>query len=152
MLIGKTANWLLRHSVQRCVKSRRWVVAHERNHAICWSCPKMSYCSRSCRHWFTALNFESWAFSRIYGHFHQHFTAHVQKRLFMNFRYKFGHRRSIRLPRFPIRVQNFRDLATFSVDFCILYAECQPYFYFRFVWPADLESRPLYHTRRPPRR
>jgi len=24
MLIGKTANWLLRHSVQRCVKSRRY--------------------------------------------------------------------------------------------------------------------------------
>ena len=23
MLIGKTANWLLRHSVQRCVKNRR---------------------------------------------------------------------------------------------------------------------------------
>jgi len=37
-------------------------------------------------------------------------------------------------------VQNFGDLATFSVDFCILYAECPPYFYFRFVWPTDLES------------
>ena len=31
MLIGKTANWLLRHSVQRCVKSRRLVCAHARN-------------------------------------------------------------------------------------------------------------------------
>jgi len=50
-------------------------------------------------------------------------TAHVQKRLFMNFRCKFRHRRSIRRPRFPIRVQNFSELATFSVDFCILYAE-----------------------------
>jgi len=28
MLIGKTANWLLRHSVQRCVKNRRLVCAH----------------------------------------------------------------------------------------------------------------------------
>jgi len=69
-------------------------------------------------------------------------TAHAQKRLFMNFRCKFRHRRSIRRPRFPIRVQNFSDLATFSVDFCILYAECPPYFYFRFVWPTDLENIP----------
>jgi len=60
----------------------------------------------------------------------------------MNFRCKFRHRRSIRRLRFPIRVQNFSDLATFSVDFCILYAEGPPYFYFRFVWPTDLESIP----------
>jgi len=58
----------------------------------------------------------------------------------MNFLCKFWHRHSIRRPRFPIRVQNCGDLATFSVDFCILYAECPPYFYFRFVWPTDLES------------
>ena len=60
----------------------------------------------------------------------------------MNFRFKFRHRRSIRRPRFPVRVQNFGDLATFFVDFCILYYECPPYFYFRFVWPTDLESIP----------
>jgi len=60
-------------------------------------------------------------------------TAHAQKRLFMNSRCKFRHRRSIRRPRFLVRVQNFSDLATFSIDFCILYAECPPYFYFRFV-------------------
>jgi len=48
----------------------------------------------------------------------------------MNFRCKFRHRRLIHRPQFPIRVQNFSDLATFSVDFCILYAECSPYFYF----------------------
>jgi len=69
-------------------------------------------------------------------------TAHAQKRLFMNFLCKFRHRHSIRRPRFPIRVQNFGDFATFSVDFYILYAECPPYFYFRFVWPTDLESIP----------
>jgi len=69
-------------------------------------------------------------------------TAHAQKRLFRNFRCKFRHRRSIRRPRFPIRVLNFSDLATFSVDFCILSAECPPYFYFRVVWPTDLESIP----------
>jgi len=69
-------------------------------------------------------------------------TAHAQKRLFMNFRCKFRHHRTIRQPRFPIRVQNFGDLATFSVDFYISYAEWPPYFYFRFVWPTDLESIP----------
>jgi len=39
----------------------------------------------------------------------------------MNFRCKFRHHRSIPRPRFPIRVQNFGDLATFSVDYCIHY-------------------------------
>jgi len=60
----------------------------------------------------------------------------------MNFRCKFRHRRSIRRPRFPVREQNVGDLTTFSVDFCILYSECPPYFYFRFVWPTDLEIIP----------
>jgi len=41
-----------------------------------------------------------------------------------------------------VRVQSFGELATFSVDFCILYAEYPPYLYFRFVWPTDLESIP----------
>jgi len=39
-------------------------------------------------------------------------------------------------------VQNFGDLATLSVDYCILYSECPPYFYLRFVWPTNLESIP----------
>ena len=69
-------------------------------------------------------------------------TAHTQKRLFMNLWYEFRHRGLIRRPRFPIWVQNFVNLATFSVDFCISCAECPPYFYFRFVWPTDLESIP----------
>ena len=69
-------------------------------------------------------------------------TAHAQKRLFINFRCKFRHRRSIRRSQFPARVQNFSDLTTFSVDFCIFYAECPPYFYIRVVWPTDLESIP----------
>ena len=69
-------------------------------------------------------------------------TAHAQKRLFMNFRCKFRHRRSIRRPRFPVREHNVGDLATFSVDFCILYSECPPYLYFRFVWPTDVEIIP----------
>ena len=68
-------------------------------------------------------------------------TALAQKRLFMHFRCKFSHRCSIHRPRFFfITVQNFGDLATFSVKFSILYVERPPYFYFRFVWPTDLES------------
>jgi len=63
-------------------------------------------------------------------------TPHAQKELLINYRCKFWHRRSIR------RVQNFGDLGTFFVEFCILYVECPPYFYFRFVWPTDLESIP----------
>jgi len=54
-------------------------------------------------------------------------TAHAQKRLFVNFQCKFRHRCLIHRLRFSIRVQNFSDLATFSVDICILYAECPPY-------------------------
>ena len=57
----------------------------------------------------------------------------------MNFRCKFRHHCSIPRPRFPHRVQHFSDLATASIDFCISYAESLPYFYFRFVWPTDLE-------------
>jgi len=37
---------------------------------------------------------------------------------------------------------SFDNLATFSVDYCILYSECPPYFYFRFVWPIDVDSIP----------
>jgi len=48
-------------------------------------------------------------------------TAHVLKRLFMNFRCKSRHRRSIRRPQVPVRVKNFGDLATFSVDFFAFY-------------------------------
>ena len=46
-------------------------------------------------------------------------TAHAQQRLFMFFRCKFRQRCSIHRPRFPVRVQNFGDLATFSVDFWV---------------------------------
>ena len=97
----------------------------------------MSYCSRSCRRRFTVLNFKGWAFSRIYGHFQQHLYCACAETVIFELWCKFRHCRSIRRPRFPITVQNFGDLATFSVDFCI---ECPPYFYFRFVWPTDLES------------
>jgi len=102
----------------------------------------MSYCSCSRRHRFTVLDFKSWAVNSIYGHFQQHFTAHAQKRLFINFRCKFRHHHSNSPTEIFVRMRNFGDLAMFSVDFCILYAESPPYFYFRFVWPTDLESIP----------
>jgi len=75
-------------------------------------------------------------------------TALAQKRLFMNFWCKFRHRRSICRLRFPVRVQNFGDLVTFSVAFCIFYSECPPYFYFPFVWLTHLESIPHASTPR----
>ena len=103
----------------------------------------MTYCSRSHRRRFTVLDINSWAYTAIFSNI---CTAHAQKRLFMNFRCKFRHRHSIRRPRFPVRMQNFGNLATFSVDYCILYAECPPYFYFRFVWPTNLESIPQAST------
>ena len=100
----------------------------------------MSYCSCS-RHvdlpYCTSKVEHIVAFTAIFSNI---CTAHAQKRLFMSFRCKFRHRLSIGLPRFPVTVQNFGDLATFSVDFYILYSECPPYFYFRFVWPTNLES------------
>ena len=34
--------------------------------------PHVTYCSRSCRRRFSVLDFKSWAYSRIYGHFQQH--------------------------------------------------------------------------------
>jgi len=98
----------------------------------------MSFCSRSRRRRLTVLNFKI-AFTAIFSNM---CTAHAQQRLFMFFWCKFTQRRSIHRPRFPVRVQNFGNLATFSVDFCILYAECPPYFYFRFVSATGLESIP----------
>ena len=67
----------------------------------------MSDCTRSRRCRFAVLYFKSWAYSRIYGQFHQHRTARAQKRLFMNFRCKFRHRRSIPRPRFAYSLYNF---------------------------------------------
>ena len=102
----------------------------------------MPYCTLSPQRRFTVLGFKSWAFNCSYGYYHQHFTAHAQKRLFMNFRDKFRPHRSIPRSRFLYRVRDFGDLATFSIDFCILFVRSSPYFYFRFVWPTDLESIP----------
>ena len=79
----------------------------------------MSYCSRSRRRRVTVSDFKVEHIVLFTAVFSNICTVHVQKRLFMNFRCKFRHRRSIRRPRFPIRVQNFGDLATFPLIFCI---------------------------------
>ena len=156
MLIGKTANWLLRHSVQRCVKSRRLVCAHARNHAstptsiiptkfevdMTIHCRVIAFLSADTSRDFVTLTFDLltlnrccawrvtlptvlpslktlrlsvlelwvitfavdylWKCVRCYcvRIFSNICTAHVQKQLFMNFRCKFWHRRSIRRPDF----------------------------------------------------
>ena len=76
---------------------------------------------------------KSWAHSLIYGHFQQHSYGYLRT-------YAVNLDTAVRFD--PVRVQNFGDLATFTVDFCILYAECPPCFYFQFAWPTDLESIP----------
>jgi len=68
-----------------CVKSRM-SSAYARDHVICLRCPKC-HCTRRRRRQFAVLYFRSWAYSRIYGHFQQHFTAHAHKRLFMQLRW-----------------------------------------------------------------
>jgi len=151
---GSTMNFIkvICENNARPVLKNVWDSAHARNHVTCWRWPKcliavvfvdvdLPYWTSKVEH---IVSFTA-SFSNIC-------TAHAAKRLFVNFRYEFRHRRSIRRPRFPVRVQNFGELATFSVDFFIIYAECPPYFYFRFIWPTDLESIPDASTHRPPRR
>jgi len=115
-----------------------WVSARVRNHVICLRCPKclialvlddvdLPYCTSKVEH--TCIV----AFTAIFSNIS---TEHAQKRLCTNFRCKLRHRRLIPRPRFPIRVRWF----------CILYAECPLYFYFRFVWPTDLENIPYAST------
>ena len=62
----------------------------------------------------------------------------------VDFRCKFRHRRSIRRPRFPVRVQNFSDLPTFSVDFLHFICWMWAIFLFRgrlTYWPRKYTTR-----------
>jgi len=146
ILIGKTANYLLRHSVQRCCAVLKAVHEFVRRREITRSVKVALKCLIEVV--FVDVDLPYWtskvehivAFTVMFSNI---CTAHAQKRLFMNFRCKFRHRRSVRRPRFPITVQNFSDLATFpSILAFFICAECPSYFYFRFVWPTDLESIP----------
>ena len=84
-------------SIQRCHKSFTTIVLGDNDFPL------------------TGSNFGNLtAFRAIFRHI---FTAHAQKRLFMNFRLKFWHHPSMPWPQFPHRARYFRDLRTFSVDF-----------------------------------
>jgi len=143
ILIGETAKCLLGHSVQRCVKSRRWVCAHARNHVICQSCPKcliaVVLVDVDLPYW--TLNVEHVvAFTVIFSNI---CTARAQKRLFMNFSANLDTAIWFADPDFLLectKFQRFGDVSRWF--FLILYAECPPYFYFRFVWTTDPESTP----------
>ena len=103
----------------------------------------MSYCSRSRRRRFTVLNFKCWARSRVYCHFQQHLYCACTETVIYELQCKLRHRHLIRRPRFPIRVYKISAIWwRFPLIFLILYAECPPYFYFRFVWTTDPESTP----------
>jgi len=87
--------------------------AHSQNHVSIERCRKSFNPIVLGNHDFplTASNFGNMtAFRAIFSHI---FTAHAQKRLFMNFRLKFWHHRSIPWSRFPYRAWYFGDLRTF---------------------------------------
>ena len=83
MLIGKTADWLLHHSVQRCVKSRRLVCAHARNHVkVALECLiAVVLVDVDLLYWTSKVE-HLVAFSATVSNI---CTAHAQKRLFMHF-------------------------------------------------------------------
>jgi len=90
---------LIHVSIERCHKSFTTIILGDHNFPL------------------TASNFGNLtAFRAIFSHI---FTAHAQKPLFMNLRLKFWHHHSIPWLWFPYKAWYFRDLRTFSVDFCI---------------------------------
>ena len=102
----------------------------------------MCYCSHSCRRPFTVLNIKGWAYSRIYA-----FSATFVLRLRRNgYLWTSGVNldTAVRFadPHFLLECKISAIWRRFPWFFCILYAEYPPYFYFRFVWPTDLESIP----------
>jgi len=95
----------------RPVLKNVWDSAHARNHVICLMWPKclnaVVLADVDLPYW-TSIVEHIAAFTAIFSNI---CIAQAQKRLFMNCRCKFRHRRSIRRPRFLVRVQNFGDLA-----------------------------------------
>ena len=92
----------------RPVLKNVWDSAHARNHVICLRWPKclnaVVLANVDLPYWTSKVEHIA-AFTAIFSNI---CTAHAQKPLFMNFRCKFRHGRSIRRPRFPGRVQIFR--------------------------------------------
>ena len=67
----KVIKIICENNARPCVKRRMSFCACAKSRDVlklAW----MSYCSRSRRRRFTVLDFKSWAYSRIYGHFQQH--------------------------------------------------------------------------------
>ena len=87
------------NNARPCVKTL-WVSAHARNHVMCWRCPKcpiaVVFVDVDLPYWTSKVQ-HIVAFTAIFSNI---CTAHAPKRLFMNFRCKFRHRRSIRDPDF----------------------------------------------------
>ena len=95
-----------------------------------------------------------------------YFYCACAKRPYFHFRSKIRRYHRVPRPRFPLRRVDFNDsainkgyiayftayarnghisapdLMTYSVDFFIGKAKRPPYFYFRIIWPTDLESVP----------
>jgi len=59
------------NNARPCVKKRMRFCACAKSRDLL-KVPWLSYCSRSRRRRFTVLDFKSWAYSLIYGHFQQH--------------------------------------------------------------------------------
>jgi len=114
----KTDGVIHQNSVVPCVKDHMAVCACAKPRQSS-TLPQILYHHRSRRPRFPVDCFKFWHFDSIYGNFGHIFTAHAQKRLFMNFRLKLWHHHSIPWLRFPYRARYFGDLRTFSVDFCI---------------------------------
>ena len=97
MLIGKTANcilgaYVIAHSaVLKAVDE--FVLMRKITRSV-----KMTYCSRSCQRRFNVLDFKSEHLVAFVATVSNICSAHAQKRLFMHFRCKFRHRRSMRRP------------------------------------------------------
>jgi len=103
--------------------------------------PELSYCSRSRRRLFTVLDFKSWAHSLIYGHFLATFVLHMRRNGYL-WTSGVNLDTAVRFADhdFLLKCKISAIWRRFPLSFCILYAECPPYFHFRFVWPTDLES------------
>ena len=108
----------------------------------------MSYCSRSHRRRFTALDFKSWAISRICGHCQQHLYCACAKNGYL-WTSGVNLDTSVRFadPDFLIECKITSILLLFPLIFFYIICWSPAYFYFRFVWPTNLESIPHALTR-----
>ena len=142
-LVARLVTWLAKND--NCPRSKGQRSGIPNMYNCFWPPTLGSYCSRSRRRRFTVLDLKS----LIYGHFQQHLYCACAEKLFMNFRYKLRHRRSIRWPRFPIGVQNFGDLAMFTLISAFYVPNIR---HISTSGLFDLLTYKVYHPRRPPRR